>query len=64
MKGGDKMPEQLHTTVHIDESRKVQPNAIIYALFGMTVDELAKEIRDNRDSKYDGIIVKEERAVV
>lgn len=57
------MPE-MSITVETDESRQISAESIIYALFGMSSEDLVSEIRENKDSTYDGIIVSNIKAVV
>lgn len=55
--------EELQVTVVADDTAQVSTSAIIFALFGMSVEELAREIRDNKDEKYDGIVTNKELAI-
>ncbi len=51
-----KKTEELQMTVVIDENVHVTTESIVFALFGMSMEALAREIRDNTESKYDGIV--------
>ena len=50
------MSEQMRTTVEIDDSRQITADSILFTLFGMSVDELVKEIRNDETGEYAGII--------
>lgn len=40
----------------IENENKISVDSIIFALFGQSVDELAKDIRDNANDQYNGIV--------
>lgn len=48
------MPDQTKSKVIIDkEAVPLTPDTLVRALFGMPIDRLVKDIRENRDGKYD-----------
>ena len=49
------MPVEVIT----DMSRQISVDQIINALFGMSVEELAKEIRDDVSGQYEGIVLEQ-----
>ena len=58
-----KATEELQVTVITNDIDQISTSAIIFALFGMSVEELAKEIRDSENNQYDGVITNKEIAV-
>lgn len=58
------MAEQMKTIVEIDDSRKISADSILFALFGMPVGELVREIRNDETGKYGGIIVNQKNRKV
>ena len=48
------MSDQIKGKVVIDKNAvPLTPDTLVRALFGMPLDRLAREIRENRDGKYD-----------
>ena len=45
--------------VIIDDSRQISVNQMIVSLFGMSVEELTREIREDTSGKYSGILRKD-----
>ena len=48
--------EELHMTVEVDENIHVSADSFFFTLFGMSVEALSKELRDDKNLEYDGII--------
>lgn len=53
-----RVAEQRQIKVEVDDNRKISVEAVILALFGMSIEELAKEIRNDMSGKYAGVITK------
>ena len=58
-----KATEGLQVTVVTDDTTQVSASAIIFAIFGMSVEELAREIRDDKEGQYEGIVINKEMAI-
>lgn len=58
-----KNTEELKITVAVDKNIQISTSAIIFALFGMPIEELTREMRDNKEGQYEGIVKSNEIAI-
>lgn len=56
--------ETLGKVTFLNPDQKPDARCIIEILFGMTTEELAQEIRNNKDGKYDAFYSKEDQEEV
>lgn len=48
--------EELHMTIETDKNVYVNEDAFFFTLFGMSVEALTRELRENKKIEYEGVL--------